>query len=321
MDFKGRRVEAHNNWPEMTEFRAEIEFKDKLSKLNSLLPFKPIPLGSNGDPDYQRCVGHLIDGLDALPQRPDYFFDHCFKVIDLSKEAVASKTGIRGVMEKLPGALLKIDHTQWESIVDCLATAIPRVTVDFLAKRLLEAPGILDSQNKLKERATKCLGENFYSAYCGKYLNPIIESGKTERDGKRPFTFHENITKAGSLLRLYLSGKAGSRIEAATVAALDIRNTPIKAEKRMQVLLSLLLFTIRNERAHGNVISPFRTSKAKFERYESYYYIMLVAYVFALGSLIVRFPNNSVSSEQVLKGCIENIELQKGFFQGGTQLA
>jgi len=316
MDFKGRRVEAHNNWPETTEFRAEIEFKEKLLAFDKFPPFKPISLGSNGDAGYQRCVGHLIDGLDALPLRPDYFFDHCFKVIDLSKEAVKSKTGIRGVMEKLPGALLKVDSTHWESIMDCLAAAIPRVTIDFLAKRLLEAPATLDEQNKLKERADKCLGEKFYSAYCEKYLNPIIDAETTIPERKREFTFHENIPKAGSLLRLYLSGKSGTRPQAATVAALDIINNPVKAEKRMQVLLSLLLFTIRNERAHGNVISPFRTSKAKFERYESYYYIMLVAYVFALGSLIVRFPSSSVSSEQVLQGCIHNIKLQRAFFQG-----
>lgn len=70
MDFKRRRVVAHNVLPIATEFRAETELNGKIASQNGQAPFRTIALAINSDPAYQRCAGHLIDGLDALPNRP-----------------------------------------------------------------------------------------------------------------------------------------------------------------------------------------------------------------------------------------------------------
>lgn len=307
MDFKGRRVVAHNVWPVATEFRAEAEFKNKIASLNGLAPFKTIALATNSNPAYQRCVGHLIDGLDALPNRPDYLFDHCIKVMDLAQRHLAQGRGLRGVMENLPAALLAQDSTSWEEIAKKLGQAIPRVTVDFLAKRLLQAYlGQGEKPNQLKDRAETALGHAIYNAFCQKYSTD--SSGNTLQD------FGVNIPRAGSFLRLYLSGEPGTRKKKASSAVLNLTTNEIPAQTRMKVILSLLLFTVRNERAHGAVISPFRTSKANQERYESYYYLMLTAYVFALGTLVVRFPGKSVTSPEILAGCLDNLGLQQSFF-------
>jgi hypothetical protein len=307
MDFKSRRVEAHNVWPASTEFRAEAEFKARIAACQTIPPFAPIPVMDNSDPDYQRSIGHLIDGLDALPNRPDFCFDHCFKVLDLAKSSLAAGKGIRGVMEKLPTKLLKLDTKSWAGITGELGKAIPRVTVDLLAKRLLQAQmGQGQNPTLLVERAERCMGKDFYAAFCAKYT--------TDEAGSSLVNFNRNIPRAGSLLRLYLSGEPGTRAKRPTVSVLDLTTNPISAETRMKVLLSLLLFTVRNERAHGAVMSPFRTSKANFERYSSYYYLMLVAYVFALGSLALLHTGKSVSSKTILAGCSDNLAKQKSFF-------
>ena len=306
MDFKGRRVVAHNVWPVATEFRAEAEFKNKIASHDGLAPFKTIALATNSSPAFQRCVGHLIDGLDALPHRPDYPFDHCVKVMDLAQRHLAQGHGLRGVMENLPAALLAEDSTSWEEIAKLLCQAIPRVTVDFLAKRLLQA--YLEQGEKpkqLKDRAETAMGKALYNAFCKKYSTD--SSGNTLQD------FGVNIPKAGSFLRLYLSGEPGTRKKKASAAILNLTTNAISAQTRMKVILSLLLFTVRNERAHGAVISPFRTSKANHERYESYYYLMLTAYVFALGTLVLRFPGKSVTSRAILAGCLDNLMLQQSF--------
>ncbi len=307
MNFKGQRIDAHNNWPAKTNFRAETAFQGKLTSRQDEIPFTPILISQNGDDGYQRCVGHLIDGLDALPNRPDYFFDHCFKVLDLAQAKVAPSCGIRGVMEKLPTELLTLDTHTWTQVTGELGKAIPRVTVDFLAKRLLHAFVGKGKQHKeLRERAEACMGHAFYTAFCTKFV--------TATNGQPLANFSRNIPMAGSLLRLYLSGKPGTRKKKASAPILDVRLNPASAPKRMQVLLSLLIFTIRNERTHGAVISPFRTSKAKLERYESYYFLMLVAYLYALGTLSLRFPNNSVSGAEILAGCTANLMQQSSFF-------
>lgn len=308
MDFKGRRVVAHNVWPVATEFRAEAEFKDKIASLDGQAPFKTIALATNSNPAYQRCVGHLIDGLDALPNRPDYMFDHCVKVMDLAQRHLAQGNGLRGVMENLPPALLAEDPTSWEEIVKHLGQAIPRVTVDFLAKRLLQAYlGQGEKPKQVRDRAETAMGPTFYNAFCQKYT--------TDANGNTLQDFGINIPKAGSFLRLYLSGVPGTRKKKASAAVLNLTTNVIPAKTRMTVILSLLLFTVRNERAHGAVISPFRTSKANLERYESYYYLMLAGYVFALGTLVLRFPGKSVTSPAILAGCLDNLVLQQSFFE------
>jgi hypothetical protein len=307
MDFKGRRVVAHNVWPVATEFRAETEFKNKIASQNGMAPFKTIALATNSNPAYQRCVGHLIDGLDALPHRPDYLFDHCVKVMDLAQRHLAKGKGMRGVMENLPAALLSQDSTSWEEITKQLGQAIPRVAVDLLAKRLLQAYlGQGEKPKQLRDRAETAMGEAFYNAFCKKYTTD--SSGNTLQD------FGVNIPKAGSFLRLYLSGEPGTRKKKASAAVLNLTTNAIPAETRMKVILSLLLFTVRNERAHGAVISPFRTSRANLERYENYYYLMLTAYVFALGTLVLRFPGKSGTSPAILAGCLDNLVLQQLFF-------
>lgn len=307
MDFKGRRVVAHNVWPVATEFRAEAEFKDKISSQDGLVPFKTIALDTNSNPAYQRCVGHFIDGLDAMPNRPDYLFDHCVKVLDLAQRHLAQGKGLRGVMESLPAALLNKDSNSWEEVAIQLGQAIPRVTVDFLAKRLLQAYlGQGEKPQQLRDRAETAMGQALYNAFCKKYSTD--SSGNTLQD------FGVNIPKAGSFLRLYLSGEPGTRKKKASAPVLNLTTNAISAQTRMQVILSLLLFTARNERAHGAVISPFRTSKANLERYESYYYLMLVAYIFALGTLALRFPGKSVTWPAIVAGCHDNLILQKAFF-------
>jgi hypothetical protein len=307
MDFKGRRVEAHNVWPAATEFRAEADFKAKLALQNGLTPFKTIALTANSNAAYQRCVGHLIDGLDALPNRPDYFFDHCVKIIDLAQGLVAPGKGLRGVMENLPTELLALDAASWEKISEALGQAIPRVTVDLLAKRLLQSYlGQGEKPKQLRDRSEAAMGAAFYSAFCQKYT--------TDANAQTLNDFGRNIPKAGSLLRLYLSGQPGTRETKASAGVLNLTANAIPAQTRMKVILSLLLFTVRNERAHGAVISPFRTSKADLARYGSYYYLMLTSYVFALGTLALRFKGKSVSSPDILAGCLDNLVLQRAFF-------
>jgi hypothetical protein len=307
IDFKGRRVEAHNTWPAAIEFRAEADFNKLVHANAGRAPFEPIQLQPNGDPEYQTCVGHLIDGLDALPLRPDYFFDHCFRVLDHATATIAPNKGIEGVMEKLPARLLAIDSALWTDIVDLLGQSMPRVTLDLLARRLLQAETAgRPKLEGLKKRAPKILGTGFYNDFCQKYLH--------DEHGNPLPTLGESISLAGRFFRLFLSGKAGTRTKAASHSELDLRGKIVGAEKRMQVVLSLLLFNARNERAHGAVISPFRTSKATADRYESYYFMALTTYIFALGSLAVRFPNQSVTSAAIAAGLKKNLDLQTAFF-------
>ncbi|WP_341930808.1 hypothetical protein [Methyloversatilis discipulorum] len=301
MNSQDQRIQAHNNWPKREEFKAERAFRDRLASKGGDAPFKPISLGKDTDKTYHVCIGHFLDALEALPNRPDQFFDHCFRVIDESARPLFNKQGIKGIVQGLAGKLLSASNDDWQAIVDELGAHIPLMTCRYLAKRMLQVHGSTnDLEKQLSGRVEKCLTKKTYDAFAAKFGTDPANSC---------------IERAASFLKLYLSGKPASKSRGSAYKLLDLhdpKNVP-SYQQRIEFLLSVLLFTMRNERAHGGVLSAFRTSKGTLERYESYYFSMLCTYVFAAGILSLR-GFGGVSSALIRKCATDNILLQKKFF-------
>lgn len=307
MNFSNERIRAHNDWPTDIRFKAEDAFRSRLLERNSKVPFEPMQLTFSDDPDYQRCIGHLLDALDQMPSRPDYALDHFFRIIDIVGTSIPIGNAIKGVVQGAAQRLLVDDRASWERIIDALCTAMPLRTHEFLAKRLLSASILPPGKDGLHKRALHTLGSNFHPAFITKYTTD--KSGCLITDESK-----FDWASAGKLLKLYLSGKPSTRMKAASTQALDLSklsNVP-DYRRRSEVLTSLLLFQIRNERAHGAIISPFRTSKATIVRYQSYYFSMLISYVYALGIMNLKF--NCIIPSEILTGCLKNIQIQKDFF-------
>ena len=309
MNTQDQRIAAHNNWPSKEEFKAERAFREQMKAKNDLTPFKTIVLSQNSDPTYQICVGHFVDALEALPLRPDYFFDHCFKVIDESARPLFNKQGIKGIVQGLAGKLLASSSQEWKSIIDALGENIPLMTCRYLAKRMLLAHGSNDDLDKqLTARIEKCMRKAVYDEFVGKFGTDVFGARVNPPS-------NDAIEKAASFLKIYISGKPASKSRGSGFALLNLKNPNNNPthHQRIEFLLSILLFTMRNERAHGAVLSAFRTSKGTLERYESYYFSMLCAYIFALSVLSLR-GFGSVSA-QAISCCVgDNLALQKKFF-------
>ncbi|WP_157140481.1 hypothetical protein [Achromobacter xylosoxidans] len=309
MNTQDQRIAAHNNWPIKEEFKAERAFREQMNLKSGLVPFKTFTLPQDRDPTYQKCVGHFVDALEALPYRPDYFFDHCFKVIDESARPLFSKQGIKGIVQGLAGKLLASSNQDWSTIIDALGDRIPLMTCRYLAKRMLLVHGSNDDLDKqLSARIEKCMRKAVYDEFIGKF--------GTDAQGVRLTPASDAaINKAASYLKIYLSGKQASKTRGSGYKLLDLKdqkNIPTH-HQRIEFLLSVLLFTMRNERAHGGVLSPFRTSKATLDRYESYYFAMLCAYIFALGVLSLR-GYGAISAQAISSCTANNLNLQKTFF-------
>ncbi len=307
LDFKKERVNGHNLFPSKVEFKAEEKFKKFLNLNKGNTPFKTIKLGYGGAPEYQTYIGHYLDGLELLPFRPDFMFDHCFKIIDDAGKVHFPDKGIKGVVQGLGNRLMNQSPQQWERIANLLGQNIPLMTCRFLAKRICESYQCPDDTNKhYNERVKECFGIEFY--------NQFIERFKLE-NGKKDFN-DAQIHKASLFLKLYLSGKEGtSKKIDKTYKRLNLTkksNLP-QVHRRIEFILSLLLFLMRNERSHGAIISPFRTSRSSIERYQSYYFSMLSTYIFSLGVLNLS-GYGDIDNEVILECCEENIKLQKLFF-------
>lgn len=309
MNSQDQRIQAHNNWPKREEFKAERAFRERLATKGGNGPYKPLGLGKDSDVTYQICVGHFLDAQEALPNRPDQFFDHCFKVIDESARPLFNKQGIKGIVQGLAGKLITASNTDWQAIVDALTAKVPLMTCRYVAKRMLLVHGSTDELEKqLAARVEKCLRKQTYDEFIAKF-------GMDSAGARILPPTDSSVEKAASFLKLYLSGKPASRSRGSGYKLLDLhnpKNVP-SYQQRIEFLLSVLLFTMRNERAHGGVLSAFRTSKGTLERYESYYFTMLCAYVFAAGILSLR--GFGAISPALIRTCVtDNLSLQTTFF-------
>ncbi|MCM2564911.1 MULTISPECIES: hypothetical protein [Janthinobacterium] len=324
MNFQKARVDKHNCWPTAMLFKAEQEFADLLVMKHHPQVFEPVHLQFSSDANFQVLVGHLIDGIECLPTRPDYLFDHCFRVIDKGATPLFSKGG-KAIVQGLGGKLTLANQKGWNDILKLLADAMPFGSYKYVAKRICYAhvqPGI---QNEfIRGRAKDFFGEVRYDEFMDKFAVPPPVAPQTvgaKLKGKPklsnpPPVDAKKIDLCASFLKLYISGSFGGKPKnPATHTALDmtrVQNQP-KDKKRIEFFLSLLLFTSRNERAHGSMLSPFRTSKADVERYERFYFSALVAYIFALGVIDLQGAI-AIPVADIKAICARNLQLQKYLF-------
>ncbi|RQT16818.1 hypothetical protein [Burkholderia contaminans] len=310
MDFKKERVNSHNNWPEIKLFKAEQKFRELLEKRQPIRPFQQANLQYDSDPDYQKMIGHFLNGLEALPDRPDYMFDHCFTVIDRAASPLFPSKGITGIVEGLGKKLMAQSPVEWEGIVDDLTTAMPLSSYRYIAKNICEAHlGSNTHSGYIVSRVKSFLKSHRYAEFIDKF---VVKPGLTLSN---PIP-HDALQRTANFLKLYASGDVATKhVGSSTYPTLDLSNPNNKRSpaKRAEFLLSLYAFIARNERAHGELLSPFRSSKADLKRYESYYFLAAMTYTFALGVLELR-QWGGVTPTDIRRCCSDNLAIQKALF-------
>jgi hypothetical protein len=307
-----QRIDSHNSWPKKVGFAAELDFQQRIADAAGAAPFKTADLNDAGTAEFHRYLGNLIDGLDALPQRPDYTFDHCFRIIDSAAKQLTGKTKTTYAINEVYLNLFSTDPGTWSDIVEHLAFNIPMASAEYIARRLLDASiGKGTDPHAIASRAKKCLDSQRYAEITDKYSY-----------GNFPGAPGAAVNACATFLRLLLATKRTSPLpkskksaNAATYPALDLTvaaNT-LTSEEKLRLLLSLFLFVMRNERQHGSAVSPFRTSKATLERYASYYYALYCAYAFALGVISAR-DATTIQALTIFENVQVNISAFKKFF-------
>lgn len=309
MDFQKTRVDIHNNYPEKILLKAELSFLNRLKQKDIEVIFSPIRLQYDENPNFQIYLSHYIDGLNTLPFRPDQTFDNNFKIIDDAGRQLFPSGGTKKVLQGLSKRLLSNGRKDWEEIIDILTYNIPLMTCRYITKNILEAPNDNSFEGKkFQERITTCLGEIEYKQFA-------LQFSSTGAPNSNPGSL-EHIEKASSFMKLYLKGIQTNKRRKTYPSKLDLSNSSnvLSYDKRFDILISLLLYTMRNKRAHGTSISPFLTSKSTFERYESYYFTMLCSYIFSLGVLSLC-GYAGLNSSAILECCKKNMNIQKDFFR------
>lgn len=315
-DYKKARVDCHNDFPTRVLFRTEEKFKALIDKNHGAAPFTPIRMAYNDDVTFQTCIGHLGDGLEFLPFRPDYMFDHCFKVIDeAGKRQFSTQGGLKGIVQGVGNKLLSLPNNRWGDIIELLACNTPVLTSYYITKRIFESEAqriVNDKDNKsrLAKRARACFHAGQYEEFIKKFAcdsNGVFSiSVALDRD---------NLQRAAKFLIMILKGQKGTKTKNPDFPLLDLSNdgNHFPPNKKCEFITSVILYNARNERAHGSTLSPFRTSKSEISRYEGYYFSMLCAYIISLGIFELNGYGGYTSNE-VYSCCEINIKAMNNFF-------
>ncbi|HDG1688465.1 TPA: hypothetical protein PFE28_004465, partial [Kluyvera cryocrescens] len=224
-DYKKARVDCHNDFPNRVLFRTEEKFKVLIDKNQGAAPFTPIRMDYNDDVTFQTCIGHLGDGLEFLPFRPDYMFDHCFKVIDeAGKKQFSTQNGLKGIVQGVGNKLLNLPNSRWGDIIELLACNIPVLTSRYITKRIFESEAhriVNDKDNKsrLAKRARDCFHSDQYEEFIKKFAydsNGMFSSSVALNS--------DNLLRAAKFLMMILKVQKGTKTKNPAFPLLDLSN-------------------------------------------------------------------------------------------------
>ena len=303
---KKQRIEILNSWPTRNQFQIEKVFQNKLSTLNIPESFRPVSFEFSNEKYFQRSVAYLLDSLDFLPNRPDLSFDFIWRAIDFLSRQIITEQNLQGKNDK---EILKscIDNI-WSNYFNAnlaikkeflrLVDNIPVQSCEYLFKRLYSTYDTSKPMNPNKEVG------RLISSDGGKAKNLVAKEVIEKIMKKYSYNDHESRRKGSRFLYLYIKGDSLT-IESDTIVA--------DFSQMLNFIINGILYTFRNDRAHGGVFSPFRSSKATMRTYSHCSFCFLLGY-YLLVALIDFRDNNLVIEEKLVNNYNLNIELYKNLY-------
>ena len=255
-----------------------------------------VPLQFSSNHQFQFYLGYLIDALDMLPMRPDLAFEHIWKALDAEFFVVQAEIGDQNA-SRFDGFIDKVlnDSNAAGAFKDYIQLT-PYQTCEYAAKRVIQASVATDRNSEiLLNRAKQSLDEQFILALTSKY--PADTNWKPSPADQR---------KAGRLLKLVFGG---------TEVELGDAKFSFSQDSLTKFLVKVVLANSRNERFHGSVFPPFRSSSAKLSTYAHAYFLLHLSYSLLLEVFLYR-NYGVVDAIRVKDGIKHNANLFKLLFEG-----
>ncbi len=236
--------------------------------------FFPYPFPYTDNDDYHYHLAFLVEAVELLPLKIDLSFDAVWRAFEsFYKNHVIIPKDFK-LNQEAPGLAAKIDaQTEHNTLLDELLRNIPVQSCEYLGERILgqwQLPNT-DYQliwNRLNNPPNKHPKVNdLLGRIAAKYRAPRSSIGD-----KR---------KAAMLLRLALQG-----------AEVDVEGTKVQLPRseRISFLINALLYTFRNDRFHGNMQPPFKSSVGTLQTYAHAQYCFIWGHFLFLFSSTLSTP-------------------------------
>ncbi|MEB1549033.1 hypothetical protein VDQ94_08985 [Xanthomonas campestris pv. campestris] len=271
-DARKNRTRFNNIWPATFLFSAEEELAHRFAKHNLVSIFLPAQLVHVEDHGFHSLLAHCIDALDYLPLRPDFAFDQIWKALDAEFfRLVVVSANTNGRSRFSVFATYVASSPTCSNSHFALAPHIPLQTCEFFAKRLLDSIANPNEQHseQFVKRVKTTLGESLLADIGAKYGTDWLTPDKRAGTQRR----------LGGLLKLIIGGKN---------VTLGGNSYQLSPDKVARLLISTVLPQFRNERFHGSVRPPFRSSSATLKTYAHSYFLLIYAYALICDVFLYR---------------------------------
>ena len=241
--------------------------------------FVPIKMSVTDNAEINRHVSHLIDAYDMLPGRPELAFDATWKAFEASLELIPRPNGSKPSGTK--GNLYRFADSGCARLMEVvLSYFLPSQACVFLYDRLMDDFGMFGNlrypkhspRARLVNEATTALNSEVTD------LVKVLEA----RYGRLGTPSTDR--KGAMFLRKCLHG---DEMEIG-----EPRKLKLTTRARMHLTTSGLLYTLRNERIHGQSFSPFISSAATIKTYTPTHYAFIVAYASLHSTWLRLFPSD-----------------------------
>lgn len=300
-DFKKMRIEYINNWPISEKFPFEKEYEDLINNFEKEKKlFSPMLYSYSTDREYNIAISFLIDALDMLPNYPNFAFEFVFKAVDIySEKLYATIPQLTQRLQNLVDYEMTnlSSNTDFFNVIEKLFKEIPNSTCQYLYARLLDeyddSKSIYDQNGKCKQIIGRLVKRgndvNQYSDLA-KILEYACKKYKYDPDN------YSGSIRKGSRFIFNIFTKEEINIDDAIIK--------VNLSDKLNLWINGILFTMRNDRAHGDGISSFKSSLTSLKTYAHNYFCFLSVYIF----LSAMLEPTKVVNEETLSNFTNNIE-------------
>lgn len=306
IDFKEKRIEYLNNWPNSEPFDIEKKYYDlvKNTKGSCGTIFIPFPLQRDEDILYNKAISFMIESIDQLEKYPNFSYEFIFKAYDcFSKHYHPS-------IEQITDKLKTLCDNEWNNILEShtllkeafekLIAVIPVKACQYLYIRLCYTTQV----NKAYSRVTTDIsGGTSVSSNKRKAFVDDIEA----KYGADYSHYADTIRKASMLYRYLLKNDT-------IIVGTNTYN--ITTEDRLHVLVSGFLYTLRNDIMHGSSMAITKSSKTTLGTYAIDYFAYLLLYYLLVILIIDKFSSDYASDiyDQLADNIERNVDIYKQLF-------
>lgn len=291
-----QQVNYNNDWNGSGIWRCFIQNKldEAMSKNDVSQLLDPIKLDSNAvdvlfsEPYIAKLFSIFLDVYDELPYRPDAGFDMVWRAFEMLLQYYYDVEGIKSIeqydtvdkrLNLVAGTLSVLSdrdpnvHQLLEKLLQEQPVSSLRFCVSLL-KDKAKVPEYYDllfnESNKFKSRFKEATGEIVYNNYISQFLNDDYYNYLTQHNNKKA---NEIVEEAANCLKVIMTTNGGNTF---VVGTSDYSSLALN--KRIALFVKGVLYTVRNNRFHGNNYSLFKSSRSKLASYHSQYFCLISTY-------------------------------------------